>query len=260
MNDRSPAERRYGWYMVAVLLVAYVFSFLDRQILSLLVEPIKRDLVLSDTQVSLLQGLAFALFNATGGLPLGRLVDTGRRTTIVCGGVAFWSVMTAMCGTAGSFRSLFVCRMGVGIGEAALTPSAYSLIADSVEPRRFGLALGLFTVGVQVGSGLAFLLGASLIAGHSWRVVFALVGLPGLLIALWAATLLEPIRRGAGATHPPLTAVMTYLRANARSLGGVYLCMAFAAMTSYTVNAWMASALIRTFGWTAAMAGHKSNQ
>jgi MFS family permease len=203
-------------------------------------------------------------------LPLGRLVDTGRRMTIVSVGVAFWSAMTALCGFAGSFRSLFICRMGVGIGEASLTPSAYSIIADSVDPRRLGVALGVFTVGVQVGSGLAFLLGASVIAyiadtaladlpfipaGQSWRAVFLLIGPPGVLVALWTATLREPTRQGAGQSRPPLAAVVAYLGGNARSMGAVYFCMAFAAMTSYAVNAWMASVLIRTFGWTAAMAG-----
>jgi MFS family permease len=241
--------------VVAVLWVAYVLSFLDRQILSLLVEPIKRDLVLNDTQVSLLQGLAFAVFNAVGGLPLGRWVDTGRRVRIVSVGVAFWSLMTALCGRAGSFGVLLVCRMGVGIGEASLTPAAYSIIADSVPPHRVGLALGVFTIGVQVGSGLAFLWGASMLAGHSWRDVFLFLGLPGVVVAAWALTLREPTRRGVELGRVPVAAVMRYLRANARSFGAVYLCMAFAAMAHYAVNAWMVSTLIRTFGWTAPMAG-----
>jgi MFS family permease len=257
----------YAWYIVTVLLVAYVFSFLDRQILSLLVEPIKIDLALNDTQVSLLQGFAFALCNGLGGLPLGRLVDTRRRVTIISIGIAFWSVMTALCGVAGRFWSLFCCRMGVGIGEASLTPAAYSVISDSIEPRRIGLALGVFSVGVHIGSGLALLLGASVIgylmhsapigALRPWQTVFFVVGLPGLLVSLWAMTLREPARRGVvESSAPPLATVLSHVRAHIRALGGVYFCMAFAAMTSYSANAWVVSMLIRTFGSTTAQAGH----
>lgn len=129
-----------------MLLMAYVLSFLDRQVPSLLVEPMKRDLALDDTQISLLRGLAFAVCNGIGGLPLGRLVDTRRGFSIVSAGIAFWSVMTALCGLAGRFWTLFLFRMGVGIGEASLTPAAYSLICDAIEPKRIGLALGVFTI------------------------------------------------------------------------------------------------------------------
>jgi MFS family permease len=268
VDDRE-ASSPYGWYVVAVLLVAYVFSFLDRQILSLLVEPLKRDLALNDTQISLLQGLAFAVCNGIGGLPLGRLVDTTRRVTIVSAGIAFWSIATALCAVAGGFRSLFLARMGVGVGEASLTPAAYSLIADSVPARRLGLALGIFTIGVHIGSGLALLLGASIVALATtsgalewpilgalrpWQVVFFAIGLPGLLVSLWAATLREPLRRGRLET-PPFTAVLAYLRTNAGAMAAVYFCMAFAAMTSYTTNAWAVSLLVRTFGWTTPEAG-----
>jgi predicted MFS family arabinose efflux permease len=257
----------YAWYVVGVLLIAYVLSFLDRQILSLLVEPIKTDLALNDTQVSLLQGFAFAICNGVGGLPLGRLVDTRRRVTIISVGIAFWSVMTALCGVASRFWSLFLCRMGVGVGEASLTPAAYSIISDAIAPKRIGLALGVFSVGVHIGSGLALLLGASVIgyllhfapigALRPWQAVFLVVGLPGLLVSLWAATLREPARQGVvGASAPALATVLSYLRSNVHALGSVYLCMAFAAMTSYSANAWMVSMLIRTFGSTTAEAGH----
>jgi MFS family permease len=265
---RSPA---YAWYVVAVLVVAYALSFLDRQVLSLLVEPIKRDLSLSDTGISLLQGFAFALFNAFGGLPIGRLVDTSRRMTIIPLGIAFWSLMTAGCGLAQSFASLLLCRMGVGVGEAALTPAACSVIADYVPPRRLGLALGIFSMGVHLGAGLAFVLGAQAIAWlslgggpivpglgrlHPWQGVFLLVGLPGLAVAAWAASLREPARRGAEAADVlPLAEVLAYFRQNFRPLGGLMLCSAFASMTSYGVNAWMPSFFIRSFGWSAAEAG-----
>lgn len=269
--DRAPeSEGRYAWYALAVLMLAYTFSFLDRQILSLLVEPIKHDLAISDTQLSLLHGFAFALFLALGGLPVGRYVDSGRRVTLVATGIAFWSLMTAGCGLARNFTALLVCRMGVGAGEATLTPAAYSMLSDYFPPRRLGLALGLYSVGVYVGGGLALLLGAAVIARvagveielpligilHSWQLVFLAVGLPGLLVALWAATLREPARRGYGAdARPPLAEVLRYFRDNARSLACLTLCMSFAAMMNYSVNAWVPSLLIRRHGWTAVEAG-----
>lgn len=263
-------SRPYAWYVVAVLVVAYAFSFLDRQVLSLLVEPIKHDLGLSDTRVSLLQGFAFAIFNAVGGLPIGRLVDSGRRMTIIPLGIAFWSLMTAGCGLARGFTGLLLCRMGVGVGEASLTPSAYSVIADYVPSRLLGLALGIFSMGVYLGGGLALIGGAAVIAHlpgsgavlpvvgrlHPWQIAFVAMGLPGLAVAAWAATLREPARTGAGgAARVPLTEALRYFRANTRSLACLMLCSACASMTSYGVTAWMPSFFIRTFGWSAAEAG-----
>ena len=266
----------YGWYVVFVLLLAYVFSFLDRQILNLLVEPIKRDLGLSDIGVSLLQGLAFAVFMGLAALPIGRLIDTSRRMTIISAGIAIWSVMTACCGLTTSFAGLFLCRMGVGVGEATLTPSAYSVISDHLPPARRGLGLGLYSIGVYIGAGLALVIGGVVI-GHlphdavvlpvlgavrSWQIVFFAVGLPGLAVALWTATLREPTRSGApmssGAnlpTTPSLSEVWRYFRANAAVLALMTFCTSFAAMASYSVMAWTPSFFIRSFGWHAAEIG-----
>ncbi len=268
---RRPFERggAYAWYVVGVLVLAYTFSFLDRQILSLLVEPIKRDLGVNDTAVSLLQGFAFALLLALGGIPVGRRVDSGRRVTLVACGIALWSLMTAGCGLARSYSALLLCRMGVGAGESTLTPSAYSLLSDYFPPRRLGLALGAYSIGVYIGSGLALLLGAVLIARvaqlqpvlpllgpvHAWQLIFLAVGLPGLAVALWAASLREPPRSDGAVAQPPLAEVWRYFRSNARSLVCLNLCMAFAAMMNYAVNAWVPSFLIRSFGWTAVQAG-----
>ncbi|MDR3417075.1 MAG: MFS transporter [Nevskia sp.] len=264
----APPSPAYAWYTVGVLVLAYTFSFLDRQILSLLVEPIKRDLGINDTAVSLLQGFAFALFLALGGIPIGRRVDTGRRVTLIACGIALWSLMTAACGLARGYGTLLLCRMGVGAGESTLTPSAYSVISDCFPPRRLGLALGVYSVGVYIGGGLALLLGAALIARlgevrialpllgplHAWQLVFLAVGLPGLLVAAWAATLREPARRG-GIAQPTLAEVRRHFREHAASLVSLNLCMAFAAMMNYAVNAWVPSLLIRSHGWSAAQAG-----
>lgn len=275
----SPA---YGWYVVAVLTIAYVFSFLDRQILSLLVEPMKRDLGLSDTQISLLQGLAFALCNVLVGLPLGRLVDTRRRTTLVASGIAFWSLATAGCGLVRSYPALLLLRMGVGAGEAVLTPAANSLIGDQFPPHKVGLPLAVYSIGIFIGGGLALVIGATIIAGalrssplllpligavRPWQTVFLIIGLPGLLVAALALSLREPRRTGAlhqrvaangdvsvGAV--PLREVFGYLRTNARAFLGINLFMGFSAVAGYGVAAWVPSMFIRRHGWSAVEIGH----
>ena len=153
-----------AWVTVAVLFVAYIFSFIDRMIIGLLVEPMKADLNLSDTQISLLQGLAFAIFYTLVGLPPGRLIDRAARLRVAAVGVALWSIMTMACGLAGQYWQLFVARMGVGVGEATLSPAAYSIISDSFPQRRMGLAMGVYGLGSAVGAGLAFIIGAAYLA------------------------------------------------------------------------------------------------
>lgn len=272
----------YGWYVVAVLTVAYVFSFLDRQILSLLVEPMKRDLSLSDTQISLLQGMAFALCNVLVGLPLGRLVDTRRRTALVAAGVAFWSLATAACGLVRTFPALLLLRMGVGAGEAVLTPAANSLIGDHFPPHKVGLPLAVYSIGIFIGGGLALVIGATIIQGalrsgplllplvgevRPWQSVFLLIGLPGLAVAALTLSLREPARKGAlrhgtgadGAATVaavPLGEVVAFLRTNARAFWGINLFMGFSAVAGYGVAAWVPSLFIRRHGWSAVEIGH----
>ncbi|MEH3038192.1 MAG: MFS transporter [Sphingomonas adhaesiva] len=276
----------YGWYVVAVLTVAYVFSFLDRQILSLLVEPMKRDLSLSDTQISLLQGMAFALCNVLVGLPLGRLVDTRRRTALVAAGVAFWSLATAACGLVRTFPALLLLRMGVGAGEAVLTPAANSLIGDHFPPHKVGLPLAVYSIGIFIGGGLALVIGATIIQGalrsgplllplvgevRPWQTVFLLIGLPGIAVAALALSLREPARKGAlrhatgadggadGTTAVaavPLAEVVAFLRTNARAFWGINLFMGFSAVAGYGVAAWVPSLFIRRHGWSAVEIGH----
>lgn len=266
----APATPAYAWYGLAVLVTAYALSFLDRHLLSLLVEPIKRDLAINDTQLSLLHGLAFALTLSLAGLPAGRYADRGQRVGLVAAGIALWSLTTAACGLARSFPVLALCRMGVGIGEATLTPAAYSMLSDWFPRHRLGLALGLYSMGIHLGGGLALFLGGVLISRtvelhlavpllgtlHGWQLVFIAVGLPGLLVALWMATLREPPRRDDGGPlgSPPLAAVYRHLRSHARPLLSLVLCMAFAAMMNYAANAWVPSILIRTHGWSASEA------
>ncbi|MES1190618.1 MAG: MFS transporter [Steroidobacter sp.] len=260
-----------NWYLLTVLVVVYVFSFIDRQIISLIVEPLKNDLHISDTQVSLLHGFTFAIFLAFAGLPIGRLVDTRRRITIVAVGIAMWSAMTAASGLVAGYAALMLCRIGIAVGEATLTPASHSMIADSFPPQRLGLALGIYGTGTFIGMGMAYLIGAVVIAGvagntialpligtlHPWQLVFIAVGLPGLLVAFWAALLDEPARhRVAHSTEAaPLREVAAYFRKHLRAIMLLNLTLAFTAMMAYSLTAWAPSFLIRTFGWTAPQAG-----
>jgi len=205
-------DRGYAWYVTGVLMVAYTLSYIDRQILSMLVGPIKADLGLTDTQIGLLQGFAFAVFYTFVGIPMGWLADRGDRRKIIAWGIAFWSAATAACGLAKTYGMLFLARMGVGVGEAALGPAAYSMIADYFPPEQRSRALGVYSMGVYGGIGLAAIIGGAVIGAladqpplqlpligelAAWHIVFLIVGLPGLVVALWVATLREPPRRGA---------------------------------------------------------------
>lgn len=191
-------------------MLAYIASYVDRQILTQLVGPIRADLGITDTQFSLLHGLAFALFYTIMGIPIARLADRHSRRAIVATGVAFWSFMTGLCGMASNFWQLFLARMGVGVGEAALSPAAYSMISDLFPKERRGAALGLYSTGVFLGIGFAFMIGAFVISRlegisaidlpllgevRPWQVVFFVVGFPGVLLALLLLTIKEPVRR-----------------------------------------------------------------
>jgi MFS family permease len=160
-----PWPRRIrGWYVAAVLTALYTLSFIDRQVLGLVLEPIRGHLGLTDTQVSLLAGSAFALFYVTLGLPLGRLADRANRRNLILAGVFLWSLMTAACGLASSFWQLFAARVGVGIGEAALSPAALSIISDYFPPEKRARPLAMYTLALAIGSGLAYLVGGSISA------------------------------------------------------------------------------------------------
>ena len=205
-----------AWYAVAVLVLAFVFSFVDRIVIALLVEPIKADLGISDFGIGLLQGFAFALFYALLGIPIGRLSDRVSRRGIIATGIAIWSLMTAACGLARSFFGLFLARVGVGVGEATLSPAAYSMISDYFPREQLGRALGVYQSGALLGAGIAFLVGGAAVQMLSvydgqvlpvlgevrmWQLAFFVVGLPGLLVALLMLTVKEPARRGKASRH-----------------------------------------------------------
>jgi MFS family permease len=267
---------RYAWYVVFILMVCYALSFVDRQILSLLVGPMKRDLALSDTRIGLLQGIAFALFYGLMGLPLGRLADTRNRRNVIIVGVVLWSFLTSACSAAKSFWSLFLARMGVGVGEATLSPSAFSLISDYFPKEKLGAALSVYSMGIFIGSGLALIAGGSVVDAVTrmpavtlpllgtvapWRFTFLIVGEPGLAIALLLYTVREPIRRqlmrasnGAPA-RLQFHEVVLELRMRWRSVMGISVGMVFQSMCTYAFVAWAPAFLQRIHGWSAGQSG-----
>lgn len=264
----------YAWYVVGVLLLAQMFSFLDRMIMGLLVEPIRTSFQISDTQYSLLAGFAFSLFYAFMGLPLARIADARSRRNLIAVGVAAWSVMTALCGTARGFWSLFLARVGVGVGEATLGPAAFSMIADYFPRNVLARALSVYMVGVTLGSGFAYLLGGAVVGYvqdmdvitlpllgvmEGWQITFFIVGLPGLLVSLLlVATVREPARRGltADTAHAvPLPEAVRYVWDRRRAYGSHIFGIAIFIMVVYALNLWGPTYFIRTFGYTPPQAG-----
>jgi MFS family permease len=252
-------------------MVAYVLSFVDRQILNLLVEPIRRDLAINDTQMSLLMGLSFALFYTVCGIPLGRVADTRSRRGLIAVGILFWSAATAACGMAKLYWQFLLCRIGVGVGEAALSPAAYSLIADSFPAERRATAISVYSMGVYLGSGLAFLVGGLVIQFASaqgdvtlpvlgevrpWQLIFLILGVAGVFFTLLMLAIKEPVRRGAGAgVAVPLSEVGRYIRANRRTVLLHNFGFAGLAFAGYGSAAWIPTFYIRTYGWDAGQVG-----
>jgi MFS family permease len=248
-------------------MIAYMVSFIDRTIMALLIDPIRRDLGLTDTEISLLVGFAFALFYTVLGIPFGRWVDVRERRWLVVTGIAFWSVMTAACGLARNFWEMFLARMGVGVGEATLSPASYSLIADYFPKERLGLAMSIYASGVTIGGGLALMVGGFVaqwaarvgavdlpLLGEvrGWQVAFMAVGLPGLLVALLAVCIREPARRSAGAAGtapaapaPSLSETARYIGRNGRAFGGVFIGYGLVAIMSYAVVIWVPTFYMR---------------
>lgn len=267
---RSSKEAKDRWYIVFVLVSAAVLSYLDRGIISILVPDLRRSLGLSEVEVSIVQGFSFSLFFAVGGLLIGGLTDRLNRKLIVFCGVAGWSIMTMLCGLAQNFEQLFAARAGVGIGEACLSPAAYSLICDLFSSERRGRPMSFMVMAAAVGGAASSLLGGiilKLLGGigqiqlpvlgplEVWRVTFLLVGAPGLLMALLVLTIREPTR---GAAIRPAEFGTSYARfvwRNWRAAVSLKLTIALTFSTSYVVTAWVPTVLIRNFGHSAADAG-----
>lgn len=271
---KEQSSLRYAWYVLGILLIAYISSFIDRQILALLVKPIKASFDISDTQMGLLMGLSFALFYTLLGIPIGLMADRMNRKKIIGWGIAIWSLMTVLCGLADSFAMLFFARVGVGIGEAALSPAAYSMISDYFPKRKLGTAMSIYNLGVYLGSGLSILIGAALrsMIGQeniqlpffgeifSWQVIFFYIGLPGLLIVLLLQTVKEPKRKELdsdkeSAVKASVSEIITYFKANKRTFLSLNFGIAFMSLASYAGMYWVPAFLSRVHGWADQKAG-----
>ncbi len=276
IDSSYPGFWQSSW-LLFVLFIAYTLSFIDRQILTLLVDPIQKSIGLSDFEISLLHGFAFAIFFSIAGLPLGRLADHSNRRVIIGTGIATWSLMTALCGLTKSFSHLFVARMCVGIGEASLMPSAYSMLSDAFPPKKLNTAIAIFSMGGTLGTGLALIGGGALITFvstmdilnlkavfgfESWQVCFLLVGLPGLLVALAMCLVIEPSRKGvirdSQAQYLVYTVreVIDYLWIKRSSYGALFFATAFMTALSAGFLMWYPNLLIRAHGYTIIETGY----
>lgn len=257
-TEPSSLSPTYRSYALALLVVVNVFNYLDRQILSILLESIKRDLQLSDTALGFLTGIAFALFYTFAGVPIARSADRGTRRTIMALGLAVWSGMTALTGLAQSFTQLALARIGVGVGEAACSPPVHSLLSDYFPPERRGTALSIFSLGVPIGIMIGYLVGGWINQYFGWRTAFFVVGLPGLLLAVVVRlTLREPPR---GHSEGPQTStsvtpvdsfpdVLRFMW-RLRSFRHLSLAAVLHALYGYGVLAFMPAFMMRVHGMT----------
>jgi MFS family permease len=268
----------YAWFVVIVLTLAYTCSFIDRQILTLLIEPIRRDFHINDTGVTLLGSFAFSIFYTILGIPIARLADQTHRRNLMMAGLGFWSMMTAACGLARGFWGLFGARVGVGVGEAALSPAAFSLLADYFPPRKVALAVSVYSMGLYFGAGLALMIGGSVVKAVSsapmhelplvgevfpWQLTFFIVAALGLPVLLMMFLIREPARRAHARRTVATTdaeasswrALRAFMGQNVRTL----VCH-ISAFTLFGVGIncylfWAPSMMIRTHGWDAPHAG-----
>lgn len=253
----------YPYFVVGMLMLAYMLSFMDRVLISLVIEPIRTEFGLGDTEVGLLIGFGFVLFYSVLGLPFGALADRGNRRNLVVFGIVAWSMATAACGLASGFAGLFVARMMVGVGEATLSPSALSTIADRFERDRLGFAVSLYSTGVAIGGGAAFAFGGWLVhwadtnalalplAGTigGWRLAFLLVGALGLPLAIvMLLTVREAPRRAALASSPPFAALWRLISARRRAFIGIFAGFSFAVIAAFLPLLWGPALFIRVHG------------
>ena len=257
-NDADARALRRRGLTLFLLTATYFFSFMDRQILAILLEAIRADLNLSDTQLGLLSGLVFAIFYATLGIPIARLADRANRRNIIAVSLAVWSVMTALCGVAQNFTHLMLARIGVGIGEAGAGPPSQSIIADLYPPERRASAMAIYSLGVLLGGGLGMVIGGVVAHSYGWRAAMMVVGLPGVALALIVRLFVVEPRRGlsdgkaapAPAANAPKIGLWRGLASIWQSPPAFHLIAAITitSMVGYAVTGWGPSYMQRSLG------------
>lgn len=274
MSAPKPVSTARAWWSVLIFTIALMFNFLDRQVMTLLITPIKRDLNITDTEVSLLIGFMFVVFYVLVGIPISRLVDRGPRKWIIGAGIAFWSLMTAACGLAHNFWQLAIARMGVGVGESCNAPATYSMVSDMFPREKLARAISTVNLGTVLGQGAALVVGGTVtlwlisvgpqtfpVVGElkPWQMTFILVGLPGVFWALLLlATVPEPPRRGNAADKaniPKFGAVMGFLWSWRAVYVPLVIGVGVKAMLSFGVTVWSPSFFERKFDWGVGVPG-----
>jgi MFS family permease len=272
-DQRPWPSPRQAWYAVAIFALALMINFLDRGIVGLLVQPIKRDLHLSDFRISLIIGFAFVCMYVILGLPIARLVDSRSRRLILTCGITAWSIATTLCGLAQNFWQLFLARIGVGAGESCSGPATFSMMADLFPPLKLPRAIAVLNFGFIAGNGMALLAGGAAIAWinswpsislpvigklYDWQLVLIVVGLPGFIVAALMMTVKEPIRRGVAAVNAvgrpqsiPIREVVDYLFTHWKTYGPMFIGVASSTLLAFGGQAWHAAFFFRTYGWSA---------
>jgi MFS family permease len=267
-GEAAYPRRSYAWCVVAILIGTAILSYTDRQVLSLLVDPVRHDLGISDTQISLLLGTAFAVVYGLAGIPFGLLADRTSRRNLIFLGVLVWSLGTVGCGYSHSFGELFAARIVVGLGESVLSPAAISLISDYFPASRRGFAVGCFLSGIAIGSGASILIGGGVLhlvesgalastplaAFVPWRLVLLLIGAPGFAWSLAILLIREPVRRLAD-TRDTAAAGTPARRTTLLAVAPIYLVVATASLVDNAVGAWAPTLLIRNFSRDPAQVG-----
>lgn len=271
-SDGAWPRPAVAWTTAILLMLANTLAFVDRQALALLVQPIKTDLQVSDTAMSLLYGLSFTLFYVIIGIPVARIADRSNRRNIVVGAVFIWSLATALCGFARSFTALFIARVGVGAGEGGLSPAAYSILSDTFPKERLPAAMGVYQMGIYVGGALALVLGG-LISTHvppssivalpvigdvkGWQLIFLLLGVPGIVLSIVLLAIREPVRQGSvgEAVVVPLPRFFAQIRRRWLAYTGIGIGFALMILVGNATGAWIPAFLERKFGMTTAEIG-----
>jgi MFS family permease len=259
----------YAWWVVVVLALGLTLSLMDRSIIGLMIGPMKRDLHLSDTDIGLLQGLAFMLLYVLAGLPLGRIADRGSRRALAAASVITWSLMTALCGVAGSFGQLFLARLGVGVGEAGLSPAAVSLVCDYFSPQQRARPLAFLSIGATAGAGAAVMFGGAIVQAvgtsprivlpllgvvKEWQAVFLLLGSFGMLFGGIFYTVREPERREQSATAT-IAEALRFIWQRKGYFIVQFLGPSFAVLALIAFHSWAPAMLMRRFHWDPATTG-----